>query len=52
MNTTPSMTLERERTDAAASAPRFATQPAGSTGTGSFRTVEPRIEVTARLGER
>ena len=52
MNTTPTMTLERERTDAAASAPRFASQQPDGTGTGSFRTVEPRIEVTAPLGER
>ena len=50
MNTTPSMTLER--TDAAASGTetRFATTPVPATG--SFRTVEPRIEVTAPLGER
>jgi hypothetical protein len=45
MNTTPSMTMER--TDAA-SARRFEPKPA----TGSFQTVEPRIEVTAPLGER
>ena len=49
MNTTPSMTLERERTDAAASAARI-TEPRRTTG--SFQTVEPFIEVTAPLGAR
>ncbi len=49
MNTTPSMTLERERTDAAASTARI-TEPRPTTG--SFRTVDSRIEVTAPLGER
>src|SRR5688572_30851467 len=48
MNTTPSMTLERERTDAATSARRIESQPT----TGSFATVDPRIEITAPLGER
>jgi malate synthase len=46
MNSTPSMTIERA--DAAASAARFTPAPS----TGSFQTVEPRIEVTAPLGER
>lgn len=47
MNTTPSMTLERERTDAAS-----ARRPEPKRATGSFQTVEPRIEITAPLGER
>ncbi|WP_235825319.1 malate synthase A [Agromyces badenianii] len=46
MNTTPSMTFERA--DAAASGSQFEPKPA----TGSFQTVEPRIEITAPLGER
>ena len=48
MNTTPTMTLDRERTDAAASAHLPEPKPA----TGSFQTVEPRIEVAAPLGDR
>ena len=40
MNTTPTMTLERERADAAS-----ARRPEPKPATGSFQTVEPRIEV-------
>ncbi len=50
MNTTPSMTMERADAAAAASFDRTAAAPKPATG--SFQTVEPRLEVTAPLGER
>ncbi|GAA1825255.1 malate synthase A [Agromyces salentinus] len=40
MNTTPSMTLERQRADAAS-----ARRPEPKPATGSFQTVEPRLEI-------
>src|SRR5687768_5567598 len=50
MNTTPSMTMERA--DAAASTSFERTTAAAKPATGSFQTVEPRLEVMAPLGER
>ncbi|WP_227820218.1 malate synthase A [Agromyces aureus] len=47
MNTTPAMTLDRERADAAS-----ARLPEPKPATGSFQTVEPRIEVARSGAER